>query len=199
MEKLLYIDLETTGLDKVKCGIIQMSGIVEINGEVKEKFNFNVKPFNDDVWEAKALELAESRQITMEYDDPIIVHKKLTEIFSKYVDKYNKLDKFHMVGYNVAGFDRDFLYEWFRKVGDKYVGSFFWPIPIDVMYLASNYLSPVRPQIESFKLKSIADFLKVNQSGEFHDASHDIEITRNIYKVVSGKKYENTADELPWD
>lgn len=203
MEKLLYIDIETTGLDKVKNGIIQMSGIVEINGEVKERFNFNIKPFNEDVWDAGALQLAEGRNITMEtvltFDEPIVVHKKLTEILSKYVDKYNKFDKFHMVGYNVSGFDRDFIYEWFKKVGDKYVGSFFWPIPIDVMYLASNYLSPVRHQLQTFKLHSVAEFLMVNEPGEFHDASFDIEVTRNLYKVVSGEKYQPLVDEIPWD
>jgi uncharacterized protein YprB with RNaseH-like and TPR domain len=35
---ILFIDIESTGLDPKRNGIIQIAGIIEINGEVKEKF-----------------------------------------------------------------------------------------------------------------------------------------------------------------
>jgi len=39
--KLLFLDVETTGVDNSKNGIIQLSGIIEIDGVIKEEFNFN--------------------------------------------------------------------------------------------------------------------------------------------------------------
>ena len=46
--KLLWLDVETTGLNKEKCDIIQIAGIVVIDGEEKERFNFKCQPIN---WE----------------------------------------------------------------------------------------------------------------------------------------------------
>lgn len=48
--KLLLFDLETTGTDAVKNGIHQISGKIIINGEVKETFDFKVRPKEDAVF-----------------------------------------------------------------------------------------------------------------------------------------------------
>lgn len=42
--KLFLFDLETTGTDAVKNGVHQISGRIIINGEVKENFDFKVRP-----------------------------------------------------------------------------------------------------------------------------------------------------------
>lgn len=42
--KLLFYDLETTGTMYWRNGIHQLSGMVVINGEVKETFDFKVQP-----------------------------------------------------------------------------------------------------------------------------------------------------------
>ena len=47
MEKLFIFDIETTGVKYWKNGIHQISGIILIDGEVKEEFNFKVQPFKD--------------------------------------------------------------------------------------------------------------------------------------------------------
>ena len=44
MSKLFFYDLETTGTRYWKNGIHQISGAIMIDGEIKEKFNFKVKP-----------------------------------------------------------------------------------------------------------------------------------------------------------
>ena len=44
--KLLWLDTETTGLNKEKCDIIQLAGIVIINGEEKEVFKAFYKPWD---------------------------------------------------------------------------------------------------------------------------------------------------------
>lgn len=37
--KLLYIDTETTGVDPMQNGIVQISGCIEVDGELKEEFD----------------------------------------------------------------------------------------------------------------------------------------------------------------
>lgn len=44
MEKLFVYDLETKGTLFWKHGIHQISGAIVINGEIKERFNFKVRP-----------------------------------------------------------------------------------------------------------------------------------------------------------
>jgi len=205
MEKLLFIDVETTGLDEVKNDIIQLSGIIVIDGEIKSNFNYNMRPFKPSNWDSVAYKLAQDRGLSKEiingFDDPKSVYEQFTNLLNNFVDKYNKQDKFQLAGYNVSGFDRKFLYEWFKKSGDKYPGSYFWPIPIDVMYLASNYLSPVRSQLPSFKLHSIAGFLGIETtSEELHDSDFDVQICYKIYDIVGKNKIEVTENQnMPWE
>lgn len=44
--KIMWLDTETTGLNKEKCDIIQLSGIIVIDGEEKERFDFYCQPIN---------------------------------------------------------------------------------------------------------------------------------------------------------
>ena len=55
--------------------------------------------------------------------EPIKVYKSIVNIFSKYIDKFDKKDKFHFIGYNSQAFDFPFLRYWFKKCGDIYFGS----------------------------------------------------------------------------
>ena len=44
--KIMWLDVETTGLNREKCDIIQLSGIIVIDGEEKERFNFRCQPIH---------------------------------------------------------------------------------------------------------------------------------------------------------
>ena len=56
MTKIMYYDLETTGLQPLVNGIHQIAGIIEINGKVVEEFNINMRPAEFHIIEPKALE-----------------------------------------------------------------------------------------------------------------------------------------------
>lgn len=106
-------------------------------------------------------------------------------MLAKYVDKFNKKDKFFLVGYNNAAFDNQFLRGFFLQNGDVYFGSWFWANSIDVMVLASAYLAERRPEMENFKLSTVAKFLGVSVSDDsLHNALYDIELTRAVYDIV---------------
>ena len=184
--KRFFIDVETTGVNSRTDALIQLGGIIEIDGEIKEKLNLRIKPFPNDVINDKALEVnGITREELSTFSPPKKMYKKLTSIMSKYVDKFNKLDKFHFIGYN-SRFDDDFVRSWFKKNGDKYYGSyFFWP-SIDVANIAAVKFMDERHKFSNFKLMTVAKYAGVEvDPASAHDAMYDIEITRDLfYKLM---------------
>ena len=188
MAKLFFYDLETTGVKFWKNGIHQISGCIEVDGDVKEEFNFHVKPNPACIIEDEALKVS---GVTLEqinaYPDMNIVYNQIKAMLSKYINKYDKYDKFFLVGYNNAPFDNQFFRAFFVQNNDNYFGSYFWSSAIDVMVLAANHLKNTRHTMENFKLKTVADTLGVTvDESKLHDAMYDIYLTRAVYRKING-------------
>lgn len=187
--KQLFYDLETTGVNPSKNGIHQISGAIVIDGIEKEVFDFKVKPNPQAFIEVEALAVAGvTYEQVMAYPPMEEVYQRLIAMLGKYVDKYDKKDKFHLVGYNNASFDNNFFRGFFLQNGDKYFGSWFWSDTIDVMVLASLYLADRRHTMENFKQGTVAKTLGIEvDDTRLHDAMYDIEICRGIYDIVTLK------------
>lgn len=189
MSKLFYYDLETTGVRYWRNGIHQISGLIEIDGVVKETFNFHVRPNPEADIDPQALEVG---GVTLEmiqgYPGMKEVHAKIIYMLSKYVDRYNKADKFFLIGYNNSSFDDNFFKAFFEQNDDKYFFSWFWSSKIDVMVLASQFLVERRHLMENFKLHTVAKELGIEVTEEnLHDALYDIKLTREIHKKILEK------------
>jgi DNA polymerase-3 subunit epsilon len=186
MNKLFFYDLETTGVKFWKNGIHQISGKIVIDGETKETFNFKVQPHKDAIIEDEALAVGGiTREDLANYKPMHEVYSELIAILSKYVDKYNKTDKFHLVGYNNASFDNQFFRAFFTQMGDNYFGSWFWADTHDVMVMASVYLASSRAKMPNFKLSTVAKEFDIDVLDEsLHDALYDIELTEQIYNEI---------------
>lgn len=187
MIKHCFIDLETTGLDPVKHGVIQIAGIIVVDREEKDRFDFTVRPHEMKIVESDALKVNKRTQDEIAgFRSPENVHVNLCDAFTWYVDQYECTDKMFFLGYNVR-FDYDFLWQWFKDCGDKYFGSWFWNPPIDVMQAAIIYLQDRRAQMENFKLATVARELGIEvKEEELHDAMTDIELTKQIWDKVTG-------------
>jgi DNA polymerase III subunit epsilon len=185
--KLFFYDLETTGTKFWRNGIHQISGIIVIDNQIKETFNFKVKPFERAEIEEEALKIGGiTKDDLITYESMNEVYGKILSILAKYVDKFDKKDKFHLVGYNNASFDNQFFRAFFVQCNDNYFGSWFWSDSIDVMVLASNYLMEDRAKMADFKLKTVAAYLGIEvDENKLHDALYDIELTKKIYEIVS--------------
>lgn len=185
--KLLYLDTETTGLDYRQHAMVQMAGSVVIDGEVKESFDFKMRPMDGQRIDPQAL-LVQNRteDEVLAYSDPVSTFLAFRAILERYVDRYDKADKFFLVGYRIA-FDEEFLREFFRRNDDKYYGSYFWTPAIDVMVLAATYLLQDRANLPNFKLGTVAQHLGILPDAGLHDASVDIDLTRRVMKVVASK------------
>ena len=189
MSKLFFYDLETTGTNPGRHGIHQISGEIEIDGKTVETFDFKVKPNPKAQIEDAALEVGEvTREQIMAYPPMGQVYTQLVAMLSKYVNKFDKTDKFHLVGYNNRGFDDNFLRGFFLQNGDNYFGSWFWADSIDVLVLASTFLADRRAELKNFKLATVADFLGIDTTaGKLHDASFDIFVTKAVFNHIMSK------------
>lgn len=188
--KLFFYDLETTGVNPGRNGIHQISGMIVIDGEVKETFDFKVRPNPKATIEKSALEVGGvTEEQILSYPPMETVYKQqLIPMLDRYIDRFNKTDKFYLVGYNNAHFDNDFLRGFFLQNGDKYFGSYFWANCFDCMVLATPYLADIQPSMENFKQGTVAKALGIQvDDDKLHDALYDIKVCAEIYDKVCGK------------
>lgn len=186
MSKLFFYDLETTGTNPGRNGIHQISGEIVIDGTTVETFDFKVQPNPKAQIEDAALAVGGvTREQIMAYPPMGQVYTQLVAMLSKYVNKYDKTDKFHLVGYNNRGFDDNFLRGFFLQNGDNYFGSWFWADSIDVLVLASMLLADHRHELPNFKLATVAEYLGIDTTaGKLHDASFDIFVTKAVFNHI---------------
>lgn len=184
MGKIFWFDCETTGVNASINAIIQISGLIEIDGEILESLNFNVKPFTGAQIDKRALEVNKiTEKELLDFPSHMVVYGKLITILSKYIAKYDTTDKFVLAGYNV-GFDDGFLRNFFLLNNDKYYGSYFaWP-KIDVAHcVAEEYSKGLR--LINFKLETLCKQFGISIAA--HDAMSDIIATRDLYyKLKAG-------------
>lgn len=184
MKKLLYIDVETTGISPIFNGIIELAVIIEIDGKIVESHHWKIKPFETDRIDPSALEIV---GVTIDeiktYEDPNKIYWKLIKILEKYVDKFDKdkSKKFFPVGYNVQ-FDLDFLKEFFVKNGDKFIGSWFNWKKLDVLQIFywMHYKNEIA--LENYKLDVVCQHYNIELQA--HNALNNIVATRLLFKKI---------------
>lgn len=186
MSKTIYIDVETTGLNPQKNAITQIAGIVEIDFEERERFNFLIQPHKDAEISDYALKITDKTvEELMSYPTPKTQYNNFLAILSGYVNKYKREDKFYFIGYN-ARFDMDFIRAFFEKQGDKYFGSWFFFPPIDVMNMAAVDMMVRGKRCKDFKLGTIAEHFGISLSNKkMHDAMTDIEVTKEMFEILN--------------
>lgn len=184
--KILFFDTETTCLNPQTCAIHQLSGMVIIDGEVKESFNYRIKPHEGAEITDEALAVSGlNRSIISLHPSASEQHANLIRLLSKYINRYDRADKFYLAGYNSRSFDEPFLRFFFQRVEDKFYGSYFWQVGFDVMILAAEYLKADLPTMPNFKLHTVAEKLGIPvQPARLHDALYDVELTYAIYQAI---------------
>jgi DNA polymerase-3 subunit epsilon len=209
--KKLYVDIESTGTDPKRHGIIQWSAILLVNGRKVDEIDMKMQPFKEDELDDGALKHNHTSALEVFAEDrykPLIAYERLMEFFGKHCNKYDRLDKFFWVGYR-ASFDSDFTREFFDKIGDRFLGSWFWTPPLDCMGLAAYLLQKNRYKLRDFKLRSVFEYLRPDMIGVYqdleekgqawHNAMFDIERTLDIEDalrklLIGGKQNERQSN-----
>lgn len=187
MAKVIYLDVETTGVNFGKDSIHQIAGLIEIDGEVIEEYNIKMKPYHFDLLPDDYVTPVGgiTKEMMQDYTTQEQGFKQFGILVSKYVDRYVKTDKMFVAGYNCQSFDMSFVRQWFLRNGSSFFGSFFYSHSIDAMLLASYFLMNERDKLDNFKLETVAKYLGVSVEGEgYHDALSDIYVTRKIIQIV---------------
>ena len=183
MDKLIFIDTETTGLIPGRHDIIQLAAIIEVKGEVVDKINLKCQPHNWDNIDDKALEInGITREELKTFQTPRAAYDKFIVELGKYVDKWNKNDKLVPVGQNIK-FDLEHLREWFKKCDDKegkFMGSYLDYHSIDLVSMTA--LLKLSGKVNPAKLKLVEVAKYFGFEYDAHDALSDIEMTRRIFK-----------------
>ena len=190
--KIFYYDVETCGLNPRQHSIHQLSAIIEVDGVVVETLDYKIAPHPKSKIESAALAVCHvTEERIRAYPEPSVQFHRLKAVLSKYIDVFDKKDKFYRCGFNNAAFDNEFLRVFFDLNGDNSHFSMFHPESLDVMVLATHYLAPLRANMPSFKLHRVAKTLGIPVDKErLHDAIYDVELTREIYKRLALPQYE---------
>lgn len=198
MGKVFWFDCETTGLDPEACAIIQLAGLVEIDGEIKESVNFFMRPLRggekplynggpepDDEIRDSALQINQrTKEEILGFPHPKTAIDSLITILGKYIDVYDPNDKFICGGKNVK-FDRDFLQECFWKTGNKYYDSYFFSVVREVETFVTDLILETNLRLPNYSLGTLCDHFKIDIN--HHEAMSDILATRDLYYVLKNE------------
>jgi DNA polymerase-3 subunit epsilon len=181
MNKIIFIDTETGGVNPEKSALIQLSGIIRIDKKDVEKFNFFIKPFENSEVNEKALEV-QGRTLeelkTEKYVEEKEVYKQFVNLLDKYVDKYDKTDKFIVAGYNVR-FDVDMLKAFFQRHGNNFLFSYLDSSMLDPLYsIRLLQVAGILPVLENNKLETWCKHFGIELKA--HDSLEDIEATKKL-------------------
>lgn len=191
MVKIFY-DVETTGLKSNQHSIVQLAGLVEVDDQVVEEFDILMAPHPKAKLDPVALRInGRTEEEIKGYPAMADGFCKFLNMVRKYVDPYDKNTRAHLAGYNNRRFDDEFLGKLFDLNKNGAFMAFFFSDTLDVLPLASEYLLDRRTDMPSFKLKRVAlELGLVFDKDGLHDAMFDARLTRDIYRIVTGREVE---------
>lgn len=183
--KELILDCETTGLNAKYNAPWQVAGAVRIDGKIEEEFNFKMNPGDNVNIDMKALAVSNVTLADLKSFPPqALLYGKFMQMLRRYINQYDRKDKFHFVAYN-AQFDAEFIREWMTRNGNKWFGSFFWWPPQCVMLTAALKYRTVRADLPNFKLGTVCKYSGIDFSdSDAHDALYDIHKTIELYDLL---------------
>jgi len=182
MRKVLWIDTETTGFSASKNDIVQVAGIVEIDGEVVETFDLNCRALNPENIQPAALECnGLTREAILAYPDPEIVILHILQLGHKYVDGGDTF----IFGAHNASFDLRMMKGLFVKNGyeEEQFTEYLSGGIIDTMKMLKTY-SKAHPEADIANSKLITGTLYFDIKHNSHEAMSDITATRELYLTL---------------
>ena len=185
MNKILFIDTVTTGMNPEKCAIYRIGGIYTIDGVEQKRFELRMRPFaNARISEQSLWISGESRSSLLIYPDEKAAFARFVEFLNDIVDIKNPKDKIYLAGFNSTAFDVPFLREWFRRNGNERFRDYFYVQTIDTMCLATVMLIKTRHNMPDFHLETAARFMHVKAvATQSYDCLTNAKTSLEIYRA----------------
>lgn len=169
---LAFVDVETTGLDPFIHEIVEVAVLLEVEGEIVERYTSLVRPLRLDLVDPLAFKCNGFSTDPWTWIDALLLEDVVPEL-------ERLLDSAILVGHSVH-FDRGFLQEAFRKVGSQRRLSH---RGVDTTTLAWEHLVPLG--LQSLSMDAIRAFLGFEKV-QPHRAMRDAEDCRRVLKHCLG-------------
>jgi len=186
-QKVLWLDLETTGFNEWENAIVQLSCIMEFEGKEIDRLNIYIKPFKGAMVSKSALEVTGFTMDELRNDPKFIPYDEAFGVFinflDKHIDRFDWNQKLILGGKNI-GFDIRFLREFFIRNDDEYYGSWFLYPHIDVETSIAETILLEDFRLMDYKLETICDAFGIELKP--HDSMSDIIATRKLYWEIKG-------------
>jgi DNA polymerase III alpha subunit (gram-positive type) len=181
--RILWVDVETTGLDANQHHIVQIAATAEYGSKI-EDFSIYIKPpifpMDYDLAAGRVTGLTKDYLVKngVSIQDAYV---KFKEFLCGYIKPNSKVNKFFLAGKNI-GFDRKFLEAFFIHNEDEFI-KYFYPLEINVDTLVAYLISGREINPKNQRLETIAQALEISLAGiDLHNAIDDIKLTRLVFK-----------------
>ena len=186
MQKIFYVDTETTGLDPNVNGMIELAALVEVNRVIIDSIKLEMNPYSYNKPIIVSPEALAVNGRTMEelpgLPDSRSQFKAFVAFLDRHIDRFNRDDKFKVCGYNSA-FDIGFITAWFDDNSHNYYGSYFFRKDLDVFALVRHLTHFGVLNTPDEKLGTLCDYFGI-QHDQAHTALSDIKATRELYMLL---------------
>lgn len=178
MKKLLWIDTETTGLSSKKNGIIEIAGIIDIDGKNEKEFLLRMNPVNREINPGALGINGFTRERIKTLKPWTLVYIDFISGLTKEFHRFGKDQKFILAGQNIA-FDNRMVVGWAEECNAlEYYENL---VNTDKRtFIDTQKISKDFSGLEDHKLGTICKRFGVDLKGA-HTALGDIKATREVY------------------
>lgn len=162
-DSYVVIDVETTGLDKSRNRIIEISAVKVINGNVADTFSSLIFP--DRNLPKKIIELTGITAEDLRYAPP---EPEVMQRFDRFIGRNT------LLAHN-ADFDMGFIGKAYERCGMSCNINY-----IDTLGLARTYL----PEMPNYKLATLIEAYSLAEGGQTHRALDDALATQKLYELI---------------
>ena len=207
MNKILFLDTLTTGLDPERCAIYKMGGIfceMTVTGirELK-RMDYYIRPHerarvvDNSLWIG-----GETRGNLALFPEQEKVFKDFVSLLNTIVNVRDPKDKIYVASFNASSFDVPFLKNWFLLNENQRFRDYFYVQTLDLMSLSAFALINERQSMPDFHLETTAKFLgvapehtaKYNCIANAETCLEMFKILRERMKTGENIYYEKTED-----
>ena len=180
---LLFVDCETTGIDRKNDSIIQISGTI-MNEEREKSFDLKMRPYKPNKMDPDAaMKTGYTDEVISEWQDQKEAFQNFINLLNEFIDILDWNSRAFVVGWNV-GFDTDFIREWMSFNDKSVFGKYFYSPNLDLMSFVGFHLAHDRKSLRNFKLETIYQYIFGEEMENTHNAMSDIIATRRIFNKV---------------
>ena len=169
----VVFDLETTGTSFVTDGVVEISAVKVVNGEIVDEFSELVNPEMPISYFAS--------QVNGITDDMVADCPTFDEVLGRFLDF---IGDSVLAGHNIHSFDMKFI----QRDAEKYFGKVIGNDYIDTLEIVRLYL----PEMEHHKLTDLAEHYGIDTDGA-HRALNDCRMNQKVFELLR-KEMENPSE-----